>query len=181
MKDRYTTLDVVAAVQDLQTVVGMRVYNIYDINSKTYLIRFKDKDKKAVIMFESGIRIHLTERDWPKNQIPSSFSMKLRKHVKNSRLESVKQVGNDRVVDLHFVDKDGSVHVILELYDRGNILLTDGQYTILNILRPRTDKDKDVKLSVKEIYPVELARNDATITTLENLQSAIQTAKKEKC
>lgn len=33
---------------------------------------------------------------------------------------------------------------------RGNILLTDHEYVILNILRPRTDKDTDVKLSVKQ-------------------------------
>ena len=55
----------------------------------------------------------------------------------------------DRVVDLGFGDEEGRVHVIIELYDRGNILLTDQNYVILNILRPRTEKDTDVKLAVK--------------------------------
>ena len=28
-------------------------------------------------MFESGVRIHLTEFEWPKNMMPSGFSMKV--------------------------------------------------------------------------------------------------------
>lgn len=42
---------------------------------------------------ESGLRLHSTEFDWPKAQYPSSFSMKLRKHIKGKRLESISQVG----------------------------------------------------------------------------------------
>ena len=34
-------------------------------------------DSKAVILLESGNRIHSTEFDWPKNMTPSSFSMKV--------------------------------------------------------------------------------------------------------
>lgn len=34
-------------------------------------------DDKAVILIESGIRIHGTEYDWPKNMAPSGFSMKV--------------------------------------------------------------------------------------------------------
>jgi len=34
-------------------------------------------DSKAVILIESGIRIHGTSFEWPKNTIPSGFSMKV--------------------------------------------------------------------------------------------------------
>jgi hypothetical protein len=37
-------------------------------------------DDKAVILIESGIRIHSTSFDWPKNLIPSGFSMKVIYH-----------------------------------------------------------------------------------------------------
>lgn len=62
------------------------------------------------------------------------------------------QVGVDRIIDLQFGDAERSCHVIVELYDRGNVVLTDHDYMILNILRPRTDKDKDVRFSVRERY-----------------------------
>lgn len=45
-------------------------------------------------------------------------------------------------------------------------MLTDYEYTILNILRPRTDESQDVKLAVREKYPLELARQpEGPITT----------------
>lgn len=56
----------------------------------------------------------------------------------------------DRIIDLQFGDEERICHVIVELYDRGNIILTDHEYIILNILRPRTDTDNDVRFSVKE-------------------------------
>ncbi|GMT32425.1 hypothetical protein PFISCL1PPCAC_23722 [Pristionchus fissidentatus] len=176
MKNRYTTLDVVAAVHDLKQYIGMRVANIYDVNSKTYLIKLQKPDHKAMIMFESGLHILSTGHAWEKSQFPSSFSMKLRKHVKNRRLESVDQVGVDRVVDLGFGDEQSRVHVIVELYDRGNILLTDQDYTILNILRPRTDKDTDVKFAVRNRYPVENARTETTLPSDEQLTEAVTAA-----
>ncbi|CAI4226947.1 unnamed protein product [Auanema sp. JU1783] len=178
MKNRFTTLDVLAAVHDLKPLEGMRVNNIYDINSKTYLIRLQKPDEKAVILFESGIRIQKTNIDWPKSQFPSSFSMKMRKHVKQKRLEKISQLGVDRVIDMTFGEDDRAVHIIVELYDRGNILLTDHEYIILNILRPRTDKDTDVRLSVKQKFPIENARSEDDLPTVENLQEAFSKAKK---
>ncbi|GMT04012.1 hypothetical protein PENTCL1PPCAC_26186, partial [Pristionchus entomophagus] len=176
MKNRYTTLDVVAAVHDLKQYIGMRVNNVYDVNSKTYLIKLQKPDKKAVIMFESGLHILSTGHAWEKSQFPSSFSMKLRKHIKNRRLECVDQVGVDRVVDLAFACDEARVHVIVELYDRGNILLTDHDYTILNILRPRTDKDTDVKFAVRNRYPVENARTETSLPSDDQLTEAVAAA-----
>lgn len=66
----------------------------------------------------------------------------MRKHLRNKRLEVLKQIGLDRIVDLQFGSGEAAYHVILELYDRGNIVLTDYQLTILNVLRPHTEGDK---------------------------------------
>lgn len=66
----------------------------------------------------------------------------MRKHLKNKRLESLKQIGTDRIVDLQFGSGEAAYHIILEVYDRGNIVLTDYEMTIINILRPHTEGDK---------------------------------------
>lgn len=66
----------------------------------------------------------------------------MRKHLKNKRLESLTQIGVDRMIDLQFGSGEAAYHVIIELYDRGNIVLTDHEMTILNILRPHTEGDK---------------------------------------
>ncbi|XP_060068947.1 ribosome quality control complex subunit NEMF-like [Ylistrum balloti] len=176
MKSRFSTIDIAVGIKELQRFYGMRVVNVYDVDNKTYLIKLGRPEEKAVILIESGIRIHCTEFDWPKNMAPSGFSMKLRKHIKGRRLESVTQLGVDRIVDLQFGSSDAAYHVILELYDRGNVVLTDYDYTILNILRPRTDQSQDVRFAVREKYPI-VSTKTHEVPTDEKLMELLTAAK----
>lgn len=177
MKQRYNALDIKAAVVELRKqFTSCRVVNIYDCDHKTYLIKLNKPESKAVILIESGIRIHSTEFDLPKNVIPSGFSMKLRKHIRSRRLEKCEQVGADRIVDLQFGSNEAAYHLLIELYDRGNILLTDFEYTIISVLRPRTDENTDVKFTVKEKYPLHLARTEEKLT-LERLDQIFSKTK----
>lgn len=106
----------------------------------------------------------------------------MRKHLKNKRLESLRQLGTDRIIDLQFGSGEAAYHIILELYDRGNIMLTDFEFTILNILRPHTEGDK-VKFAVREKYPQDRAREskvlskDEVLTILRNAKTGDQLKK----
>lgn len=99
----------------------------------------------------------------------------MRKHLKNKRLESLVQLGTDRIIDLQFGSGEAAYHIILELYDKGNIIITDYELTILNILRPHTEGDK-VKFVVREKYPQNRARESEMITE-EDLKSLLEKAK----
>nr|XP_020667671.1 nuclear export mediator factor NEMF [Pogona vitticeps] len=179
MKTRFSTVDIRAVIAELrQSLLGMRVNNVYDVDNKTYLIRLQKPDVKATLLLESGIRIHTTEFEWPKNMLPSGFAMKCRKHLKTRRLVSVKQLGVDRIVDFQFGSDEAAYHLIIELYDRGNIVLTDHQYLILNILRFRTDEADDVKFAVREHYPVDGAKGAAPLPDRERLTEIITSAPK---
>lgn len=41
MKNRFSTLDTFAVIHDLKQLAGHRVANVYDVDSKTYLIRIQ--------------------------------------------------------------------------------------------------------------------------------------------
>ncbi|XP_072786704.1 ribosome quality control complex subunit NEMF isoform X1 [Taeniopygia guttata] len=179
MKSRFSTVDIRAVLAELrQSLLGMRVNNVYDVDNKTYLIRLQKPECKATLLLESGIRIHLTEFEWPKNMMPSSFAMKCRKHLRTRRLVSVRQLGVDRVVDLQFGSEQAAYHLILELYDRGNVVLTDHEYLILNILRFRTDEADDLRFAVRERYPVESAKAAVPLPTLDRLTEIVSNAPK---
>ncbi|VDK37675.1 unnamed protein product [Taenia asiatica] len=90
--------------------------------------------------------------------MPQAFAMKLRKHIKNKKVSDIQQLGIDRLVDITFGFEQYAFHLIVELYGKGNIFLTDANYTILHLLRPRTDVDQDVRYATRERFPVELAR-----------------------
>jgi len=82
-------------------------------------------------------------------------AMKLRKHLRGKRLSGLQQLEGDRVVDLTFGQDALKCHLILELYASGNIVLTDGDYRILALLRTHRF-DENVKMAVKQVYPVQL-------------------------
>jgi predicted ribosome quality control (RQC) complex YloA/Tae2 family protein len=78
--------------------------------------------------------------------------MSLRKYLRTRKLIAIKQLGVDRVVDFVFRTGETECHLLVELYASGNLILTDGDYTIIALLR--THKfDEKVKCAVKEKYP----------------------------
>jgi hypothetical protein len=91
VKQRMTGLDTEAMCRDLESsIVGMRLQNVYNVTSKIYLFKFSgggghDAGDKKFILMESGFRFHSTIYERSKPKIPSSFSVKLRKHLCNKR------------------------------------------------------------------------------------------------
>ena len=141
-KNRLTLPDVLAAVRDLRILLcGMRCLNVYDVDGeRTFLLKFAEPGReKQSLLIESGVRLHTTKyaRSTP-SALPGGFAMKLRKHIRGRRLTSITQAGGDRLVDMQFGSGEASHHILVELFDRGNIVLTDSDYLILSLLRNYT-------------------------------------------
>lgn len=105
-------------------------------------------NRKEHLLIESGIRIHTTEHIKNQKDLPSGFSMKLRKHLRTKKLDKIEQLGVDRVIDLTFGKGESAHHILVELYAQGNVILTDHEYTILSLLRSHKFED-DAKIAVK--------------------------------
>lgn len=81
--------------------------------------------------------------------------MKLRKHLRNRRLTSIKQLGADRTIDIQFGHGETAFHLILEIYVSGNLILTDHEYQILALLR--VHNNQETKVALRQVYPIEKA------------------------
>ena len=128
------------------------------MSGRLYLIKLSRANRKEHLIIESGIRIHTT--NYVKNQkdLPSGFSMKLRKHLRTKELEKIEQLGIDRVIDLTFGKGEAAYHILVELYASGNVILTDFEYTILSLLRSHKFED-ETSVSVKSKYPFSHSAN----------------------
>jgi predicted ribosome quality control (RQC) complex YloA/Tae2 family protein len=193
-KGRFDGLDVQAMVSSLQSWcgAGRRVVNIYDgASGESYVIKLEGNDHnntssggKEFLLLESGIRFHAIT-NFVAEAMPTPFCAKLRKHVRGLRLESIVQMGRDRVVLFQFGAGAAKHCLILELYAKGNLILTDGSYTVLALLRSHVyhnetdqtavanpgndpavvvvaDRNNDVVVRVGQVYPVSYATSLST-------------------
>jgi len=183
MKLTFTTHDIFALVYEMQSCIGYRVLNIYDINNKTICLKFNDNSIKKYLLIESSSKFYMLNNFSTIKDFPSSFSSKLRKHINNKRIESIKQLNLDRVIDIQFSSGELAHHLICEFYASGNIILTDHNYNILTLIHPHIyeksdDKEKEVKVSVGKIYPVTYATNKIDLS-LESFKCIIKNEKEK--
>ncbi|CAG8668798.1 2831_t:CDS:10 [Funneliformis caledonium] len=175
MKQRFSALDIRATVSDLrERLVDLRLQNIYDINSKTYLLKFSKPDRKELLLIESGFRIHTTQFSRDKSITPSAFCIKLRKHIRTRRLINVRQLGIDRIIDFEFAgaSEGASYHIIAEFYASGNIIFTDQDYTILTLIRIVQQE----QMIVGQKYNVNTVARVAEPVTRSRLKEALTTS-----
>ncbi|KAN0024141.1 hypothetical protein ACTFIV_008539 [Dictyostelium citrinum] len=184
MKTRFSSIDIRTTVVNLQkSLIGLRLANLYDLSPRVFLLKFSKPDCKKNLIIESGIRIHSTNFVRDKgDHTPAPFSLNLRKYLKTKRLESVKQLGVDRVVDFTFGSGVAVQHLIVELYSIGNIILTDGEYRILAILRTH-QYNQDESVAIGDVYPIDRVKVPTEFTEslidqiIENTQDKKETLK----
>ncbi|MDP2434815.1 MAG: nuclear export mediator factor family protein [archaeon] len=177
VKSRFSGLDLTVMVRNLKrTIVGLRVANIYDINNKTYLFKLRSPESSQRLLIESGIRIHTTKYDRDKGDVPSVFTLKLRRLIQKKRIERVTQLGIDRVVDIQFGSGGSEHHLLLEFYAQGNIILTDADYKIVTLLRTHTYENTGEVIAPGHVYNVNSARSFELLTkeALEKIFTDVQ-------
>ncbi len=133
---RFTSLDLAAAVHELQAVVGTHLQNVYDVDARTFILKFGGRTN---VLIESGIRLHATglAKENP-NVLPSGFAARLRKGVRDRRCTGVRQLGFDRVAEFafgHDARPEAAMYLYVELYVAGNIVLCDYKRSVVALLR----------------------------------------------
>ncbi|KAL8387384.1 hypothetical protein RB595_009941 [Gaeumannomyces hyphopodioides] len=180
MKQRLSSLDVRAIAHELQqSLVTLRLSNIYDLSSKIFLLRFAKPDVKKQLIIDSGFRCHLTDFSRPTAPAPSQFVARVRKFLRTRRCTAVSQVGTDRIIELQF--SDGSLRLFFEFFASGNIILTDADLNILALLRNVKEGEGQEPQRVGLTYSLDNRLNFGGVPafTKERLRDALETTVKK--
>ncbi len=114
-----SNLEYSVVVQELQSLIGTHLENIYSIGN---LVRLKIGGKDIII--EPGIRAHTTKYI-EKDEEPSSFVTTLRQYIRNARLRALYLHNNDRIVVFDF----GEMQLVCEMFAKGNVILVENGKT----------------------------------------------------
>ncbi|KAH8171712.1 ribosome quality control complex subunit 2 [Sarocladium implicatum] len=175
MKQRFSSLDVKVIAHELQqSLVSLRLSNVYDLSSKILLLKFAKPENKKQLIIDTGFRCHLTEFARTTAAAPSAFVARLRKCLKTRRVTSVSQVGTDRILEFGF--SDGQYRLFLEFFASGNIILTDADLKIMAISRTVSESEGQEPQRVGLSYSLDNRQNYKGIPPLtkERVRSALQ-------
>lgn len=149
-----SSIDLVAVTAELQRMLPMWIHKIYQGDDRIAAIRFNSKEgEKRTMLIEPGKRVHLVPQVPEFPQIPPSFAMLLRKHLSGGRVLDIRQRGLQRTVIIDVQKSDQVYHLIIEVFDIGNIILCNENYTIIQPLTRQRFKDRDVLPGTEYSFP----------------------------
>ena len=118
------------------------------------------------LVMQCGSRIHTSQYPLENPTTPPTFPMLLRKRIKGGHVESIKQHNFDRVVEIR-VKKDKYYTIIVELFDKGNIILLDDENNIILPLKRKHWSNRDISSKREYVFPEERGMNPITISENE--------------
>ncbi len=150
---QFSALDYHYLLKELQILKNARMDKIYSPSKKELLLQVYVSGKgKKLLKIDAGKIFYLTESKKQYGE-PSSFCLFLRKHIRNARIKEIKQIGFERIVEIAIETKENRYCLILEMFDKGNIILTDNKNIIINCAEQQKWKDRQIKKGELYRYP----------------------------
>lgn len=130
MKTAMSSFDIAAIVPDLKALLtGRRVDNVYQLETNLFL--FKLTPDNISLIIEPQRRIHTTRYELRTPQKPTQLAMEFRKHLSGKKIHDIRQVEFERTVELALGDDTDGRRLIIEIFPRGALILTDTAGKIL--------------------------------------------------
>ncbi len=160
-----SNVDIYTISDELNNLLkGARVDKSFQPTKDIVVMRFHVPGTGRVdLVMQCGFRIHTSQYPLENPTTPPTFPMLLRKRVKGAHVESIKQHNFDRVVEIR-VKKDQYYTIIVELFDKGNIILLDDENNIILPLKRKQLSSRDISSKREYAFPEERGINPITVT-----------------
>jgi predicted ribosome quality control (RQC) complex YloA/Tae2 family protein len=162
-------IDTRAVTAELAGRLPLWIDKVYQCDNRTLAIRLNGESKAHYqFIIEAGRRAHFVKDlpEPPKN--PPQFALLLRKYISGGKVLAIRQHGLERIIIFDIGKGTTTFHLILELFDEGNVVLTDDKYEIIKPLRHHRFRDREVIPRV----PYTMSPSDPTASS-ENLAAAL--------
>ena len=159
-----SNVDIYTISNELNNLLsGARVDKSFQPTKDIVVMRFHVPGTGRIdLVMQCGFRIHTSQYPLENPTTPPTFPMLLRKRIKGAHVESIKQHNFDRVVEIK-VKKDKYYTIIVELFDKGNIILLDDENNIILPLKRKQWSHRDISSKKEYKFPEERGINPITV------------------
>lgn len=160
-----SNVDVYTISDELNNLLsGARVDKSFQPTNDIVVIRFHVPGTGRIdLVMQCGSRIHTSQYPLENPTTPPTFPMLLRKRIKGANVVSITQHNFDRVIEIK-VKKDKIYTIIVELFDKGNIILLDDENNIILPLKRKQLSSRNISSKKKYVFPEERGINPISIT-----------------
>ncbi|WP_407421996.1 ribosome rescue protein RqcH [Methanobrevibacter sp.] len=160
-----SNVDIFTISDELNNLLtGARVDKSFQPTKDIVVMRFHVAGTGRVdLVMQCGSRIHTSKYPLENPTNPPTFPMLLRKRVKGAHVVSVTQHNFDRVVEIK-VKKDKYYTIVVELFDKGNIILLDEENNIILPLKRKHWSTRDISSKKEYIFPEERGINPISVS-----------------
>ncbi|MBO5152711.1 MAG: NFACT family protein [Methanobrevibacter sp.] len=171
-----SNVDIFTISDELNNLLtGARVDKSFQPTKDIVVMRFHVAGTGRVdLVMQCGSRIHTSKYPLENPTNPPTFPMLLRKRVKGAHVVSVTQHNFDRVVEIK-VKKDKYYTIVVELFDKGNIILLDEDNNIILPLKRKHWSTRDISSKKEYVFPEERGINPITVNEKEFKEVFINT------
>ncbi len=143
MRELYA-LELAELVRELEALEGFYIDQFYELSRGRFRIRLSKKGEKCNMLIAPPSSIHkMTEIEIREKAAP--FSMAARKRISGARLKKVVQLAKDRIISFEMDRHGEQVNLILEMFGKGNLIITDGSMKIQLAYMVHDFKDRSVR------------------------------------
>ena len=163
-----SNIDIYTVSNELNNLLsGARVDKSFQPTKDIVVMRFHVPGTGRIdLVMQCGSRIHTSQYPLENPTTPPTFPMLLRKRIKGAHVESIRQHNFDRVVEIR-VKKDKYYTIIVELFDKGNIILLDDENNIILPLKRKQWSTRDISSKKEYLFPEERGINPLTVNEEE--------------
>ena len=152
-----SSFDLYFLVKELQNCENSRVQNFYGDKDIIFIELYNATFKNYFLKICLSKYIFIDKKKDTLGKVPSSFVMGLRKYLKNSFIRKIEQIDFQRVLVIEFGkkvdDKIEKLKIIIELFSKGNLILCDNNYKIINSFTRKDFKERSTKVREQYIFP----------------------------
>lgn len=153
MKKEMSSIDLHYIVAELQELKGARVDKVYQPSKKEIIIQLRRTGGGKPLIRISPNFIYIARQKPEAPEAILGLCKALRKYLENTRLASAEQADSERVAILSFESKDAKYFLFAELFGGGNIILCDGNETIIQAAENKKMKGREVRGGIKYKAP----------------------------
>lgn len=145
LKSYLSSIDLLAIIRELNSIlISTRIENIYNLDNFAFLFRFhKANGINFDLIFELGKRINLSNFKYPLPSSPSPSVARIRSLIIGTQIVAINQIDLDRIICIILKSNEEKIlKLYLELFEKGNIIITDEFDKIIFALYQRRMKDR---------------------------------------